>query len=132
MSSQLTSSPLFIAALIFGLLGVVLIFAGITSLPRIGLLRFTYRTLIGLLLLALGGLAGTISLGMQGYQALTREDVAARISVAPTGPQHFLATFQYPDGHTASFAIAGDDIYVDARILKWKPWVRPTAATALR
>ena len=122
MSSQLTNSPLFITAMVFGVLGVALIFYGITTLPRTGVLRFTYRTLLGLLVLALGGLAGTISLGMQGYQALTREDVAARISVMPTGPQHFSATFNYPEGRTASFAIDGDDIYVDAHILKWNPW----------
>jgi hypothetical protein len=28
---------------------------------------------------------------------------------------------RYPDGRQSAFALAGDEIYVDARILKWKP-----------
>src|SRR5262249_10182881 len=55
------------------------------------------------------------------YRALTREDLAARVSVRPTGPQSFAATVRYPDGRQSAFVLAGDEIYVDARILKWKP-----------
>ena len=62
-----------------------------------------------------------ITLGIQGYRAFTREDVAARISVQPTGPQRFTAKFSFPGGREAAFDLAGDEIYVDAHILKWKP-----------
>jgi hypothetical protein len=65
--------------------------------------------------------AGAVLVGIQGYRALTREDLAARVSVRPTGPQSFAATVRYPDGREAGFQLAGDEIYVDARILKWKP-----------
>lgn len=85
------------------------------------LLKFAGRTLLGLLLLALGGLFGTIALGVQGYRALTHEEVAARITVRPSGAQRFAATFHYPDGRDSTFELAGDEIYVDAHILKWKP-----------
>ena len=122
MPFQFAGSPLFITAAAFGLLGAGLIIHGIVTLPRKGLLQFAFRTLLGLLLLALGGLAGTIVVGIQGYQALTREEVAAHILITPITAQHFSATFHYPDGRTATFAIRGDDIYVDAHILKWKPW----------
>jgi hypothetical protein len=121
MPPDLATSPLFLAALALGSLGLILIFAGIAALVRLRPLRFTYRTLIGLLLLALGGLAGTVSLGIQGYRALAREDVAARILVQPAGPQRFNATFRFPDGREAKFVLAGDEIYVDAHILKWHP-----------
>lgn len=121
MFEQLSNSPYFFAALVLGILGFILIIAGMTALVRAQVLSFTVRTLTGLLLLALGGLSGMIALGIQGYQTLTREEVAARISVAPIGPQHFAATFHYPDGRTAIFTIAGDEIYVDAHILKWQP-----------
>jgi len=77
--------------------------------------------LAGLLLLSLGGLAGTIAIGTQGYLALTREDVAAHLFVRPIGPQRFAATVRFPDGRETTFALAGDEIYVDAHILKWKP-----------
>ena len=84
-------------------------------------MRFLLRTLFGLLLLSLGALSGAIAIGIQGYQALTREEVAARIAVRPAGPQRFSATVQMPDGRTQVFDLAGDEVYVDAHILKWQP-----------
>jgi hypothetical protein len=79
------------------------------------------RTLLGLLLIALGVLEGTITLGIQGYRALTQEELAARISVKPYAPQRFTAKLAFPDGREASYSLSGDEIYVDARILKWHP-----------
>jgi hypothetical protein len=121
MSSQLAGSPFFIAAVTLGTLGAILILAGIAALFRRRPLRFTLRTLAGLLLLSLAGLAGAIAAGIQGYRALTHEELAARLSVRPTGAQTFAATFRYPDGREATFALAGDEIYVDAHVLKWTP-----------
>lgn len=118
---QLLTSPLFIIAAACGVLGALLILAGLAALWRAHLLRFAGRTLLGLLLLALGALGGTIALGVQGYRAFTHEDIAARILVRPAGPQRFTATFRYLDGREATFELAGDEIYVDAHILKWKP-----------
>src|SRR6185436_10299153 len=79
------------------------------------------RSLAGLLLVALGLLAGAVATGIHGYHALTREEVAAVITVLPAGPQRFTAAIRYPDGVGAIYEIAGDEIYVDAHILKWKP-----------
>ncbi len=121
MSSGLVISPFFLAGAALGILGAILIVAGIAALVRARPLRFALRTLAGLLFLALGALAGTIAVGIQGYQALTREDVATRISVRTAGPQRFEAMFHFPDGRQAAFALAGDEIYIDAHILKWKP-----------
>jgi hypothetical protein len=75
----------------------------------------------GLLLLSLAGLFGTIAVATQGYHALTREEVAAGVQVAPAGPQRFYARFQFPDGRRATFYLFGDALYVDAHILKWRP-----------
>lgn len=116
------TSPLFIIGVACGVLGALLILAGIAALWRARVMRFAGHTLIGLLLLVLGGLAGTIALGVQGYRALTHEEVAARILVTPAGAQRFAATFRYPDGRESTFELAGDEIYVDAHILKWKPY----------
>ena len=114
-------TPFVLAAIVLGAFGLVLIGAGLASLLRLRVARFTVRTLVGLLLVALGTLAGGIALGVQGYNALTREDVAARITVQPSAPQQFTAVVRYPDGRSRSFNLAGDEIYVDAHILKWKP-----------
>jgi len=123
MPSDLASSPFFVAAVLLGLLGALLLLAGMVALFRARFLRSTVRLLAGLLLLTLGALSGTLALGVQGYRALTREVVAAHLSVRPTGPQRFAATFRFADGRQATYDIAGDEIYIDARILKWKPMV---------
>jgi hypothetical protein len=121
VTAELSSSPLLFAAVVLGALGAILILAGIVSLLRARLLRFAVRTLTGLLLISLGVLAGGVALGLQGYRALTREDLAARLTVQPSGKQRFATTFRYPDGREVRFDVAGDEIYVDAHILKWKP-----------
>ena len=122
MTPQLTDAPLFPFAVLFGILGIVVVIAAVVSFFQLRLPQSGYRMLAGLFLLALGALAGTISVGMLGYRALTREEVAARIAVKPAGPQRFLATFKFPDGREATYDLAGDEIYVDAHILKWSPY----------
>jgi hypothetical protein len=122
MSSELLSSPLFLTAILFGVIGIVLVLGGLWAFVRLRFLSFLLRTFFGVSLLALGGVAGIIALGVQGYRALTREDVAARIVVKPTGPQRFDATIRFPDGRESAFALAGDELYVDAHILKWHPY----------
>lgn len=121
MSPELVSSSFLIAAGAFATLGAILMFAGFAALRRARPLRFAVRTLAALLLLSLGGLAATIAVGIQGYRSLTREDLAARIWVRPVGTQRFAATFRFADGREATYELAGDEIYVDAHILKWQP-----------
>lgn len=121
VTPELPASPFFLAAIALGALGAILVVAGVVALMRARPLRFALRTLSGLLLLSLGALAGTVAIGTQGYRALTREDLAARLTVRPAGPQRFVATVRFPDGRQAAFDLMGDEIYVDAHILKWKP-----------
>ncbi len=121
MFAQLTSSPYFISAVTLVVVGTLITFTGFVALMRARVGSFTLQTLLGLLLLSIGGLAGTIAFGIQGYQALTREEIAVHISVSPITPQRFTASFRFPDGHVANFMVAGDEIYVDAHILKWQP-----------
>src|SRR5688572_16714915 len=72
-------------------------------------------------MIAVGTIAGTIAIGVQDYRAITHEEIAASIIVRPLGAQRYAATVRFPDGREAAFALAGDEIYVDAQILKWKP-----------
>jgi len=121
MFAQLTSSPYFITAVTLVLFGIILFITSVVALARARVGSFTLQILLGFIVLSLGGLAGMIAFGIQGYQTLTREEVAARISVSPLAHQRFAASFHYPDGRVANFIIAGDEIYVDAHILKWQP-----------
>jgi hypothetical protein len=79
--------------------------------------------LLGALLLVLAALAGTLAVGLRGYGALTREDVAATVTTEPIGPHHFRATIVLPDRRLAMYDLLGDAFYVDAHILKWHPFV---------
>lgn len=73
-----------------------------------------------LLLLSLAALSGTLSVTTQGYRAFTAEEVAAVITTVPTGPRSFQAHVEFPDGRQETFAVAGDQLLVDAHILKWR------------
>ena len=121
MPSGIPATPLAIGAFVFAALGALFLIAALIALFRVRVLGFAMRLLAAVALLALGSLFGAIAIGTQGYRALTREDLAARIVVQPTGAQRFSATVRFPDGREASYDVAGDEIYVDAHILKWRP-----------
>lgn len=117
-------TPLLAAfAVALAALGAVSILSGAKALRRARPVGFGLRTLGGLLLLSLGGLTGAIGTGLHGYRALTHEVLAARIDVRPIAEQRFEATVHIPDRPDSTYELVGDQIYIDARILKWKPLV---------
>ena len=71
----------------------------------------------------LAALCGAISIGIRGYQALTHEVVAATVKTEPIvgTPQRFRATVTLADGSLHMFDLAGDAVYMDAHVLKWRP-----------
>lgn len=115
-------SPLSIAAIVLGVIGAVLVLAGLRALWQARIFRFTLQTLSGLLLMAGGLMAGGIAIGVQGYQALVREEPVATIKLIPKGKQRFEAQFTFPDARKQTFELSGDEFYVDAHILKWTPY----------
>jgi hypothetical protein len=120
-SGSWLTTPLVLVAALLALLGVVLAGTSVRALRRRRPTRFLVRLLAALLLLAVGALLATVGIATYGYAALTREEVVARIAVEPVGPQRFRAVFHFPDGQEAAYTLAGDEIYVDAHVLKWKP-----------
>lgn len=114
-------NPLIIAAMLFALLGLIFLTLTITALKKRTLFGTTLGFVIALLMLTLSALLGTISIAIQGYHALTLEELAATVKVQPTGEQKFIARFTLPDGSEKVFSLAGDQLYIDAHILKWKP-----------
>jgi hypothetical protein len=113
--------PTGLAALLAGLAGLLTLVAGVLALRRRHLVRAGAGVLLGLLLLALAALFVTLGLAVQGYRALTREEVAVTLWTRPAGAQRFEVDVLFPDGRSRRFALAGDQFYVDARILKWHP-----------
>ncbi|MGQ9696151.1 MAG: hypothetical protein ACUVWV_15560 [Thermodesulfobacteriota bacterium] len=110
-----------ISALIFGLLGLAFLILALALLKK----KYSWAgggcVVLSLFFLALAILTGLLALATQGYRALIREEVAAVVAIVPTGSDHFQAHFRFPDGREESFDLSGDELYVDAHILKWKP-----------
>jgi hypothetical protein len=71
------------------------------------------------LFLALSALGATLAASTQGYRALTGEEVALTVTTLPTGPRAFQALVEFPDGRDTTFIVQGDQVLVDAHILKW-------------
>jgi len=118
---MILSNPLIIAAMLFALVGLLFLILTITALKKRTLFGTTLGFVIALLMLSLSALFGTISIAIQGYHALTLEELAATVKVQPIGEQKFIARFTLPDGSEKAFSLAGDQLYIDAHILKWKP-----------
>ena len=83
----------------------------------------SFRKLIGLLIFSITtGFFSLIVIGTQGYKALTHEILAATITITPMSEQKFIARVVYPDGYSESYSLRGDEVMLEANILKWKPW----------
>ncbi len=122
MSPALPSPALLAIAGVFALLAIAFAVAGWRALRGGRVLALGARSLSALLFLTLAALCLVLVGATQGYRALTREEVACEVRVEPTGGQSFRAHFVFPDGHETVQSLKGDQLYVDAHILKWKPW----------
>jgi hypothetical protein len=120
-SSESLGSVLLMTAAVFGLFGLLLLVTALAALWQLRAVRFMAATVCAAALLALGAASATAGMGLAGFRALMHEEVAARIIVEPKGPQRLAAVVHFPDGRETPFELAGDEIYVDAHILKWKP-----------
>lgn len=115
------SNPLIVTAMLFALLGLIFFILTIAALKKKKFLGSAFKLVVALLMVSLSALFGTISIAIQGYHALTLEELAATVKVEPAGDQKFLARFTLPDGSEKTFSLSGDQLYIDAHILKWKP-----------
>lgn len=102
-------------------LGVLFLLAGVGSFRRRRGFSGTVSVLSALLAFSLAAIMGLVAVGMRGFQALTSEQTAATMTVSSEGGQRFRVQFEYPDGTRDDYGISGDELYVDARILKWHP-----------
>jgi hypothetical protein len=114
-------NPLVILTILFALLSLIFFIIVVARLKKRKFFASVSNLIVALLMLSLSALFGTVSIAIQGYQELTREELAAIVKLEPTGEQRFSARFSMPDGSEKIFSLAGDQLYVDAHILKWKP-----------
>lgn len=104
----------------FGLLGVVLVGLAVRAVRGGRWGGGAARTGGAALFLALGALAGTLGVSTHGYRALTQEELALTVTTVPTGARTFQAFLEFPDGRDTTLHVLGDQLLVDAHILKWQ------------
>src|SRR5947207_9895968 len=115
-------TPLVVSALCLLLLGTVVGVKAVGATRARHWVGGTVAGLVALLLLALAALAATVTVGLQGYRAVSFEEVAATVRTEPVAPQRFRAMITLPDRRLAMYELAGDAFYGDAHVLKWHPW----------
>ena len=112
--------PLLIAIGVCGFLCILFLLAFIAAMKKRKVLVAVRNFTFTFLMLVLALLFATITASLKGYKALTHEEFAAKVEIIPVSDQKFVARFTFPDSTIAKFELAGDELYVDAHILKWK------------
>lgn len=121
MDGMPVNDVLYVVAVGLALASVLLVSGAILALKRRRWLASLGRAGTAALLLSLAALSAMLGVSTQGYRALTHEELAATITTVPTGPAAFQAFVEFPDGRTTSVPVTGDQLVVDAHILKWLP-----------
>lgn len=106
----------------FAIIGTIMMIAALKALRHWRPVRMSLRLLWALMFFAIATSCGAVALGVQGYRALTHEDIAVMVRTEPLGSNRFKAQFRFPDGREMVYTLNGDQLYVDAHILKWQPW----------
>ena len=114
--------PLWVIIAFFFLIALVLfIFAG-HAFRRKQVMGGIGRSFMASIFLLLSVIAGLLSFASWGYKALSLEQTAAIVEIKRLEPGWFMANFRFNDGSSQSLRLAGDQLYLDAKILKWHPY----------
>ncbi len=112
-------------ALFVGIISLVILAAGLRLLVRGGWLLGWLRGMSGAVIVCLAIVFALVALDIRTYQALTQEKPIATISFEKLGHQRFRASLIFPDnGLTESFDLSGDQWQLDARVIRWKGWMK--------
>lgn len=116
-----TLTPLHYFAIALGVLAVIFLLSSIMSLRRRHFGQLATHLAMSLCFVLLGGIFGLGALSVQGYQALTLEQLAATVTVEPIENNQFKAEFVFTNGTSKTYTLSGNQLLIDAHILKWKP-----------
>lgn len=110
-----------VTAIVLGLFSLLYLWGGLAALKRKDIFGLTTHFLMTTLCMAVAGLLAIGGLSLRGYAAFTHEELAAQITIEPIDALRFYAKFKYPDGREGTYLLSGNELYVDAHILKWQP-----------
>ncbi|MES9993229.1 MAG: hypothetical protein ABW098_14840 [Candidatus Thiodiazotropha sp.] len=86
------------------------------------ILRASINGLLGLVVLLLGSFVSMLLFSVQSYVQLTKEQLLAEIEIGSVDSEKSELVLTI-DGERRSYLISADEWRVDARFIKWKPWV---------
>jgi hypothetical protein len=108
-------------AVIGVLIALPLLIVAVRRLVKLRLAAGTFYFLFGAVFVLLGVIAGLVAASLHGYQRLTSEQLAARVSLRQLGERQYALSLEVPGTAPRHFEIRGDEWQIDARVLKWKP-----------
>lgn len=117
-------SPIWLIVALLAIVAGLLLVSSVRTLRSRHLFGGLTSLLVAALLAAVAALAATAAWAFSSFDLLTRETVAATVRIEPVdgGEARFRAHVRIPGHEDRTFEISGDQIYVDARIVKWHPW----------
>ena len=116
--------PLVLTAFFSAALCILFLISGILSAKKHRYMGSIASLLLSLLMLSLALFFAVTTTAIQGYRALTYEETCSGGKNRAAGKiKNLLPTYDFCDGRIETYELAGDELYVDAHILKWKPIV---------
>ena len=115
-------SPIWLLVLLLSLISLLVLVGGMGAMRKRAFARGGLGVAVGLVVLALALGTGAAAWSLARFEALTRETTAAVIDLEPLGERRFRATVHTGTGEARTFDLRGDQIWVDARIVKWHPY----------
>lgn len=110
-----------ILASVLLLLAIFYLVAGFKALRRLEPVSSVAHVTISVAFFAVSSALILGFITLKGYRAFTYEALAARVHIEPIEEGVFYAHFNFEDGKKYTYKIHGDELYVDAHILKWRP-----------
>ncbi len=111
------------AIAVFSFIGLLLLIRSIRWLRCKRFAAGTISALMSLVMFVAAAVIGLIGNSLATYQRLTHEVPAVEVAFARTGERQYDAILTYPAGARQRFALRGDEWQIDARVLKWHPFV---------
>jgi len=112
---------LILLAVVLGAFAIMFIIGAIIALFNRRIFKACSNLFTGICIMALAGTLGLGIFAVNGYKTFNYEMLAATVTVQPVSDGKFYAHFHFIDGTDKSYLISGEQLYVDAHILKWQP-----------
>jgi hypothetical protein len=106
---------------VFGLIGVLLLISSVRRFRARRVMGGLMTGTLSLLMFAILAAGLLVSTNFLVFARLNAEQTAGELLLTQLGAHQFNATFTWPSGQRANFALRGDEWQMDARMIKWRP-----------